>query len=128
MTKNKRAKLVKKYCESCKYYEWGMRQWSLNGRSTCFKVIGFKDTPIRQENVTAQIEVQNKNNNCKYYEKQYYDKKYCPKCKEYLGTFKREYEPECCLCEDSELIKLGKSRHWYDFLLKRKKAILDLKK
>ena len=53
---------MKKYCENCELYN----RW--NDRS-CWYIKSYKDTPLKKESIFAKCEVENKNNDCKYYKK-----------------------------------------------------------
>jgi hypothetical protein len=53
--------MTKVYCCNCKYF------WNNELGMGCNKVIGCYDTPESRMTDTAEIEIDNKNNNCKYY-------------------------------------------------------------
>jgi len=53
----------KVYCENCRWLyssDWG---------SSCDYVVGQVDTPMQKKNIYAVMEEDNRDNNCRYYEK-----------------------------------------------------------
>lgn len=55
----------KVYCKDCKYFEDVLEIFSV---PTCFKVVGYEDTPFYKRKVRAKPNVNNKFNECVYHE------------------------------------------------------------
>ena len=59
---------MKVYCENCKYHTVEYSPVTYQEEHLCKKVVETKDTPLRQEKKLAVIEIDNKDNDCMYYE------------------------------------------------------------
>ena len=59
----------KVYCINCSHLNYGGIYW----KSECTKIIGQKDTALRQENINVEdYEKQNENNDCEYFSEKVY--------------------------------------------------------
>jgi len=57
--------MKKIYCKNCRWYQTvGCGYYAIRA---CYKVLSMEDTPIEREAKFAECEIQNKNNDCKYY-------------------------------------------------------------
>lgn len=61
------------YCKNCKWYKWVDSYIFIV--KACYKILSMKDTPTSQEAKFADCEIQNKNNDCSYYEPKWWKSK-----------------------------------------------------